>query len=115
MDFFSNADIFMRFVLALGLVLGLIALTAWVAKLFGFNPMLKFGKTSSTRLNISDSFQIDNTHKLLIIKRDQVEHLICIGGQNEFVIEANIRHDRTITPPKFIKKINEDFDQEEDL
>ena len=115
MELFNSADILMRFILALSFIFGLIALSAWLAKLCGFNPTLRFNRNTTARLQITDTLTIDNNHKLVLVKRDNVEHFLCLGGQHEFVVEQNIQLKKTFTPPKIIKKFNTSEDEENAL
>lgn len=74
---------------ALGIVLVLIALAAWV---------LKFARRAGTgvvrgrhrRLTVVDSVQVDGRRQLLIVRRDNVEHLIMTGGPQDLVVETGI-------------------------
>ncbi|MEL6094243.1 hypothetical protein [Bartonella schoenbuchensis] len=52
---------------------------------FNFNR-----KKHPLRLIISDTIAIDRTRRLVLIRRDDVEHLILIGGTTDIVIESNI-------------------------
>ncbi|WP_455477603.1 flagellar biosynthetic protein FliO [Bartonella sp. B41] len=42
------------------------------------------------RLTICDTIAIDRTHRLILIRCDNTEHLILIGGSTDIVIESNI-------------------------
>lgn len=72
---------------ALGIVLVLIALAAWV---------LKFARRAGTgvvrgrhrRLTVVDSVQVDGRRQLLIVRRDNIEHLIMTGGPQDLVVES---------------------------
>jgi hypothetical protein len=44
------------------------------------------------RLAMIDSTPIIDGRKLVIVRRDDVEHLVLIGGATDVLIEANIRH-----------------------
>jgi flagellar biogenesis protein FliO len=46
------------------------------------------------RLGISEYYEIDKTRRLVIIRRDDREHLVLIGGPQDVVIESNINDDR---------------------
>ncbi|WP_332065514.1 hypothetical protein [Bartonella sp. CB189] len=45
------------------------------------------------RLTICDTIAIDQTRRLILIRRDNTEHLILIGGQTDIIIESNITGD----------------------
>lgn len=49
------------------------------------------GKNRKMRLAIMDATPVDNNRQLVLIRRDDVEHLILIGGPNDLVVEQNIR------------------------
>jgi flagellar protein FliO/FliZ len=83
MDF----DLYLRFALALVLVLGLIALLAWLLRRFGMGVKLTKGR----RLGVSEVQMLGPRHKLMLIRRDDVEHLVIIGPMAETVVETGIK------------------------
>ena len=83
MDF----DLYLRFALALVLVLGLIALLAWLLRRFGMG--VKMGK--GRRLGIAEMQMLGPRHKLMLIRRDDVEHLVIVGPAGETVVETGIK------------------------
>lgn len=80
---------YLRFVLALLVVLGLIALFAWLAKRFriGSFPGTTVG---SGRLQVVESLAIDPRQRLVLVRRDDREHLLLIGPETGRLIEAGI-------------------------
>lgn len=48
------------------------------------------GRARQPRLGIVDAFNLDRQRQLVIIRRDNVEHLLMIGGPNDLVIESEI-------------------------
>ncbi len=48
------------------------------------------GRTRQPRLGIVDAFDLDRQRQLVIVRRDNVEHLVMIGGPNDLVIEQGI-------------------------
>jgi flagellar protein FliO/FliZ len=48
------------------------------------------GRARPPRLGIVDAFDLDRQRQLVIVRRDNVEHLLMIGGPNDLVIEAEI-------------------------
>lgn len=81
---------YLRFVLALILVLGLILLLAWALRRFGFGGMARHG--GKRRLQILESLAIDPRHRLVLVRRDDTEHLLMLGPTNDFVVESGIAH-----------------------
>jgi flagellar protein FliO/FliZ len=48
------------------------------------------GRARPPRLGTVDAFDLDRQRQLVIIRRDNVEHLLMIGGPNDIVIESEI-------------------------
>lgn len=48
------------------------------------------GRQRQPRLGIVDEFDLDRRRQLVIVRRDNVEHLLMIGGPNDFLIESQI-------------------------
>ena len=49
-----------------------------------------FGPKPLRRLSISEQYNIDNRRRLVLVRRDDVEHLIMTGGPVDVVIESGI-------------------------
>lgn len=49
------------------------------------------GRNRKTRLAIMDAAAVDSHRRLVLVRRDDVEHLLLIGGSNDIVVEQNIR------------------------
>src|SRR3712207_4820240 len=48
------------------------------------------GRSRQPRLGIVDIYDLDRQRQLVLLRRDNVEHLLLIGGLNDVVIETNI-------------------------
>ncbi len=77
-----------RYLGALLLVLGLIGAAGLAARRFGLPGLAK--PASARRLKIVESLMISPRQRLLIVRRDGVEHLVMIGPEGASVIEASI-------------------------
>jgi flagellar biogenesis protein FliO len=80
---------YLQYVLALVFVLALIGLTAWLVKRFGAGGGI--GGRRGSRVAVLDAAIVDKRRRLLLIRRDNVEHLVMIGGPQDVVIESGIR------------------------
>ena len=82
---------YLRFILVLVLVIGLILGLAWVMKRFGLGNALQgsLGR-SKRRLNIVESTALDGRHRIVLVRRDDVEHLVLVGPNTSQVIERSI-------------------------
>jgi flagellar protein FliO/FliZ len=81
---------YLRFMLALAFVLGLILGAAVLAKRFGIGNQAPMRLRGQKRLAIVESMALDTRHRLLLVRRDQTEHLIVIGATSDLVIETGI-------------------------
>lgn len=50
------------------------------------------GRNRKARLAVMDATAIDNYRRLVLVRRDDIEHLLLIGGSADVVVESNIRH-----------------------
>jgi flagellar protein FliO/FliZ len=75
--------------LALGVVLVLIVLCVWALK-FVFRASGNAGRGRNRRLSVVDHLSLDPRRQVLIIRRDNVEHVILTGGPQDIVLESNI-------------------------
>lgn len=53
-----------------------------------------FGPKPEKRVEIVDQYNVDGRRRLLLIRRDEVEHLIMTGGPVDVVIETGIGQKR---------------------
>lgn len=76
-----------------------VALVAWLVRRYGSD---RFGGSSGRgrqpRLAVVDAAAVDARRKLVIIRRDNVEHLLMIGGPTDVVVEQNIV--RAVSAPR---------------
>ncbi len=74
---------------ALGAVIVGIVLVLWLLKLLtGAAGNVTRGR--NRRLAVVDSLALDPKRQLLIVRRDNVEHLILVGGPQDMVVETGI-------------------------
>lgn len=84
----------LRALFALIFVLGLIWLLGLAVRKHGWKIGLPTPKQSQNkRLSMVELMVLDNKNKLVIVRRDDTEHLILIGTDQSHVVETNI------TPP----------------
>ena len=82
-------DMYWRFVGALFVVVALIFAVAWIAKRLGFGGRIASGR-GKRRLSVQEVLPIDSKRRLVLLKRDGVEHLLLIGIHDDLVVEAGI-------------------------
>lgn len=79
-----------RYAIALIVVIGLLMLLRWFLRNYAAGGQLSLGRTRQNRLTVVDQVVIDQRRRLLLVRRDSVEHLILIGGGNDLVVEPTI-------------------------
>jgi flagellar biogenesis protein FliO len=88
--FGSEMPLAARFFVAFLVVLALIGLTAWLVRRFGSNRLGNATRGRQPRLAVIDAATVDGRRRLVLIRRDNVEHLLMIGGPTDLVVEPNI-------------------------
>lgn len=56
-----------------------------------FGTFVAGGRHRKARLAVMDAAAVDSHRRLVLVRRDDVEHLILIGGPTDVVVEQNIR------------------------
>jgi flagellar protein FliO/FliZ len=74
--------------LSLVFVLALIGGCAWVAHRFGFARRVVTGNTR--RLSILEVAPVDAKRRLVLVRRDNREHLLLVGPAGDLLIESAI-------------------------
>src|SRR6201991_2864683 len=78
----------LTFILAFVAVLALIGVAAWLVRRFagtrlGANP----NRSRMPRLAVIDAAAVDGRRRLVLVRRDNVEHLLMIGGPTDIVVD----------------------------
>lgn len=83
-------------VAALGVSLALLCLfiVLWLLRKRAPSPFLRGGRNRQPRLQILDAAAVDARRRLVLVRRDNVEHLVMIGGPTDIVIESGIGDER---------------------
>src|SRR5471030_3341926 len=89
--FGSEMPLAARFFIAFLVVLALIGATAWLVRRFGASRMGGgAARGRQPRLAGIDAATVDGRRRLVLIRRDNIEHLLMIGGPTDLVVEPNI-------------------------
>lgn len=79
---------------ALAIVIALILLVGYLLRRYGpFSGSIPKRRHGQRRLSIQETLIVDGKHRLLLVRRDDKDHLILVGGPNDLLIESDI------TPP----------------
>jgi len=82
---------YLRFVLALLFVLGLIGVLATVMRRYGFGMgSVAVRRGQERRLKLVEILPIDAKRRAVLLRRDDIEHLVILGANSETVVESSI-------------------------
>lgn len=83
-----------QYVIAFAIILVLVALLGLVLRRVTGGRLMLPGqdraRARQPRLGVVDIYDLDRQRQLILLRRDNVEHLLLIGGPNDVVIETNI-------------------------
>ncbi len=66
-------------------------LLVWIVRRMRSGTYVAGGRNRKARLSIMDAAAIDTHRRLVLVRRDDVEHLLLIGGNSDIVVESDIR------------------------
>jgi flagellar protein FliO/FliZ len=81
----------LTFFFAFVVVLALIGVVAWLIRRFASNRLgANTQRGRMPRLAVIDAAAVDGRRRLVLVRRDNIEHLLMIGGPTDIVVEPNI-------------------------
>src|SRR6201992_824681 len=81
----------LTFFFAFVAVLALIGAAAWLVRRFAGNRRdVNANRGGMPRLAVIDAAAVDGRRRLVLVRRDNIEHLLMIGGPTDIVVEPNI-------------------------
>ena len=92
----------MFYLLVIAVIAALIVAGGFVVRgmMTGTSPAAAFfGPRPDPRIDVTEQANIDGRRRLLLIRRDDVEHLIMTGGPVDVVIETGISPRRSAVAP----------------
>jgi flagellar protein FliO/FliZ len=101
LDSLFGAEPTVKFLGVFVVVLAVIGLMTWLVRRFGatnLRPGMTRGR--QPRLAVIDAAMVDGRRRLVLIRRDNVEHLVMIGGPGDVVIEQNIVRAVPVAAPR---------------
>jgi flagellar biogenesis protein FliO len=97
--FGATGAVVAQYVITLIVVLGLVGLVVWLVRRYAVGGISTNVRGRLPRLAIVDALVVDNRHRLVLIRRDNVEHLVLIGGATDLLIEPSIVRTRVPQRP----------------
>jgi flagellar protein FliO/FliZ len=81
----------LTFFFAFVAVLALMGLAVWLVRRFAGNRLgANTNRSRMPRLAVIDAAAVDGRRRLVLVRRDNIEHLLMIGGPTDIVVEPNI-------------------------
>jgi flagellar protein FliO/FliZ len=88
----AETDLLLTFVVIFVVVLALVGVIARAIRSFATlkTDRSKVWRPRQPRLSVSEHARIDATRCLVLVRRDEVEHLLTIGGEIDIMVEAGV-------------------------
>jgi flagellar protein FliO/FliZ len=86
MELFGGMPDMVKFIIVFLVILGILVPLLWRR----FSGPLGSSGQRGRRLAVIDTAAVDVRRRLVLVKRDNVEHLLMIGGPTDIVVESNI-------------------------
>ena len=78
-------------VVGVGVALLVLAIALWLLRRrSGSAPFIRGGRNRQPRLQVLDATAVDARRRLVLVRRDDTEHLLLLGSHGDLVIESNI-------------------------
>jgi Flagellar biosynthesis protein, FliO len=77
--------------LAALILLAIVLVIVRLVRSLTFGTFVAGGRNRKTRLAVMDATAVDSHRRLVLVRRDDVEHLLLIGGPTDVVVEQDIR------------------------
>ena len=89
--FFNTMSVPAKFLLAFIVVLAVLGIGGYLMRrLTGGTLSIAGPRGRQPRLAVIDAASVDGRRRLVLVRRDNVEHLLLIGGPTDIVVEPNI-------------------------
>jgi len=76
--------------IAIGVIIVIIVAIWVLMHLRPPSPFIRGGRNRKPRLFVVDAAAVDARRRVVLIRRDNVEHLVMIGGPNDILLETRI-------------------------
>ena len=73
------------------ILLAIVLVIVRLVRSLTFGTFVAGGRNRKTRLAVMDATAVDSHRRLVLVRRDDVEHLLLIGGPTDVVVEQDIR------------------------
>lgn len=94
---FGSDNAYITAAIGLAIVLVLIVLGVWLIKVLS-QATRSVGRGRARRLGVVDAVPLDQRRQAILLRRDNVEHLIITGGGQDIVVESGIEAQASTAP-----------------
>jgi flagellar biogenesis protein FliO len=95
----QNGAVVAQYLITLIVVLALVVLVVWLVRRYALTGVAAGARGRMPRLAIVDALSLDSRNRLVLVRRDNVEHLLLIGGQTNVLVEPAIVRTRVAQKP----------------
>jgi len=85
-------DSYLRLIIALVIVITMIGGAGWIVRRFGWGARF-VARAGTRRLAVLEVLPMDGKRRLVLFRRDGVEHLVLVGATGDLLIERGIGTD----------------------
>nr|WP_321459995.1 flagellar biosynthetic protein FliO [uncultured Cohaesibacter sp.] len=85
-----ESGVLVQVLIGFGVILILIFLLTWIMKKLNLVSARIARQGEDPRLSIKEVIAIDHKRRLLLVQRDNIEHLLLIGGESDLLVEHHI-------------------------
>ncbi len=98
--FFNDMSVPAKFLFAFIVVLAVLGIGGYLMRRFTGGALAVSGpRGRQPRLAVIDAASVDGRRRLVLVRRDNVEHLLLIGGPTDIVVEPNIAKNGAAASP----------------
>jgi flagellar protein FliO/FliZ len=100
MDFFNDLSVPVKFLVAFVVVLAILGAIGFVVRRLGGGALINPSpRGRQPRLSVIEAASVDGRRRLVLVRRDNAEHLLLIGGPTDIVVEPNIGRAAAVAAP----------------
>lgn len=97
--FGEDGALVIQYIITFVVILALAAAAVWLYRRFSGGAVNVAGRGRLPRLAVIDALTVDKRRRLVLVRRDNVEHLLLIGGPSDIVVEPAITRTRVAQRP----------------
>lgn len=91
-----DSQLVIRLILGMVFLLALLTFGLWTMRKSGIGGGFQKVRSKNKRASIVEVQAIDPKRRLIMIRRDNVEHLLLLGPHTDILIEGNIEDDESL-------------------